>query len=107
MNVLLLVSAMANSIGYSGRGDFLMDGCGRLTRRAERQLAPFAYAGAAIFHPRVFADAPRGPFSLNRTFDEAIAADRLFGLRLEGLWLHVGTPQAIREAESAIARSAA
>jgi MurNAc alpha-1-phosphate uridylyltransferase len=84
-----------------------MDGCGRLTRRAERQLAPFAYAGAAIFHPRVFADAPRGPFSLNRTFDEAIAADRLFGLRLEGLWLHVGTPQAIREAESAIARSAA
>jgi len=107
MDILLLLSAMANSIGYSGRGDFLMDGAGRLTRRAEREVAPFAYAGAAIFHPRAFAAAPQGPFSLNRLFDEAIAAERLFGLRLEGLWLHIGTPQSIREAESAIARSAA
>jgi N-acetyl-alpha-D-muramate 1-phosphate uridylyltransferase len=31
---------------------------------------------------------------------------RLFGLRLEGLWMHVGTPEAIGAAEAAIKASA-
>ena len=107
MDVLLLVTGMANAIGYSGAGDFTMDSVGRLTRRDERRVAPFAYAGAAILHPRIFADCPDGPFSLNAIFDRALERGRLFGLRLDGLWLHVGTPEAIHEAEEAIARSAA
>ena len=55
-------------------------------------MAPFAYAGAAILHPRLFADAPDGAFSLNLLFDEAIAERRLFGVRLDGLWINVETP---------------
>ncbi len=107
MDVLLLLSGMSSAIGYSAKGDFQMDGDGRLIRREEREIAPFAYAGAALFNPEVFANAPRGPFSLNRIFDEAQEKGRLFGSRLDGLWLHVGTPDAIREAEEAIAKSAA
>ncbi len=106
MDGLLLLSPTVGSIGYSGAGDFLMDETGRLTRRAERRIAPFAYAGAAIFHPRFFRDAPTGAFSLNRLFDRALAEGRLYGQRMEGVWLHVGTPQAIVEAERAIAESA-
>ena len=37
-------------IGYSGRGDFMLDKDGRLARRPERTVAPFVYAGAAILH---------------------------------------------------------
>jgi len=107
MDGLLLVAGMANCVGYDGVGDFTMDAVGRLTRRAERRVAPFVYAGAAILSPAAFADAPQGPFSLNRVFDRMLEQGRLFGLRLEGLWLHVGTPEAIREAEEAVARSAA
>ncbi|MEZ5872961.1 MAG: nucleotidyltransferase family protein [Nitratireductor sp.] len=107
MDIMLLVSTMGSAIGYDGRGDFTMDPCGVLTRRDERSVAPFAYAGAAIMKPELFVDAPDGAFSLNRIFDKALERGRLFGLRLEGLWLHVGTPAAIREAEDAIARSAA
>lgn len=107
MDILLLLACMATAVGFGSRGDFLMDGEGRLERRGEGDVAPFAYAGAAIINPRVFNKAPNGPFSLNRQFDEALEHDRLFGLRLEGLWLHVGTPDSIREAEEAIARSAA
>ena len=33
---------------------------GRLTRRAEREVAPFVYAGAAILRPELFEDAPDG-----------------------------------------------
>ena len=35
-------------------------------------------------------------------FDRAAEQGRLFGLRLEGLWMHVGTPDAIALAENAI-----
>lgn len=106
MDGLLLLAPTVGSIGYSGAGDFVMDEVGRLTRRGERRVAPFAYAGAAIFHPRFFRDAPTGAFSLNRLFDRAIEEGRLFGQRMEGIWLHVGTPHAIVEAERAIAESA-
>ena len=38
---------------------------GGLTRRPERTVAPFVYAGAAIFSRRLFDNAPEGAFSLN------------------------------------------
>jgi MurNAc alpha-1-phosphate uridylyltransferase len=84
-----------------------MDPAGRLVRRPEREVVPFVYAGAAILHPRLLADAPAGPFSLNLLFNRAMEAGRLFGVRLDGLWFHVGTPDAIGEAEMTIADSAA
>ncbi|MEP9352705.1 nucleotidyltransferase family protein [Xanthobacter sp. KR7-65] len=105
MDALLLLASAAHSIGYDGMGDFQMDKMGRLTRRAERLVAPFVYAGAAVLAPRLFEGMPDGAFSLNRVFDRAGEADRLFGLRLDGIWMHVGTPDAIALAEEAIQRS--
>ena len=105
MDALLLLAPTTTSIGYSGRGDFRMLPDGRLERRGEREVAPFVYAGAAILTPALFQDAPQGAFSLTRLFDKAQAAGRLFGLRLEGVWMHVGTPEAIRIAEEAIRAS--
>ena len=107
MDALLMLASTVHAVGYSGRGDFRMDPAGRLVRRPEREVAPFAYAGAAILHPRLFAGRKVEPFSLNEAFNEALEAGRLFGMRMDGLWLHVGTPEAIREAEHSIADSAA
>lgn len=107
MDALLLVAATVHAIGYQGRGDFRMDPAGRLTRRAERDVAPFAYSGAAILSPRLFEGRPDGAFSLNRLFDRAMEGGRLFGVRLDGTWLHIGTPGALGEAELTIADSAA
>lgn len=107
MDIILLLSGIHNCVGYPGKGDFTMDPEGRLERRGERELAPFAYSGAAILHPRIFEQAPQDSFSLNLLFDRAIEQGRLFGCNMDGLWLHVGTPQAIFEAETAIAKSAA
>jgi MurNAc alpha-1-phosphate uridylyltransferase len=107
MDALLLLAPSATSIGYAGRGDFAMAPDGRLRPRAEREVMPFVYAGAAIFSPALFKDAPQGPFSLNRLFNQAAEAERLFGLRLDGIWMHVGTPDAIALAERAILQSAA
>jgi MurNAc alpha-1-phosphate uridylyltransferase len=105
MDALLLLAPVADSIGYAGRGDFGMASDGRLTRRGEREIAPFVYAGAALLSPKLFKDAPAGAFSLTALFDRAAAVGRLHGLRLEGVWMHVGTPEAIKQAEAAIAAS--
>ena len=78
---------------------------GRLRRRGEREVAPFVYAGAAILSPALFAGAPMGEFPLTDLFERAALAGRLHGLRLEGLWMHVGSPDAVVSAEAAIRAS--
>jgi MurNAc alpha-1-phosphate uridylyltransferase len=105
-DALLLLAPIAGSIGYGGRGDFNMASDGRLRPRPEREVVPFVYAGAAILSPALFKDAPQGKFSLTTLFMRAAGTGRLSGLRLEGLWMHVGTPEAIGAAEAAIKASA-
>jgi N-acetyl-alpha-D-muramate 1-phosphate uridylyltransferase len=102
-DALLLLAPTTGSIGYSGRGDFAMAPDGRLRRRGEREVVPFVYAGAAILSPTLFTGAPAGAFPLTLLFDRAAERERLFGLRLEGLWMHVGTPEAVAAAEAALA----
>jgi N-acetyl-alpha-D-muramate 1-phosphate uridylyltransferase len=107
MDALLLLAPTANSIGYTGAGDFSMMADGRLQKRAEREIVPFVYAGAALFAPALFAGAPTESFPLTLLFDRAAQAGRLRGLRLEGMWMHIGTPEAVAAAEEAIVASAA
>jgi N-acetyl-alpha-D-muramate 1-phosphate uridylyltransferase len=106
MDMLLLLASTATSTGYDGVGDFAMDPAGVLRRRREREVVPFAYAGVCIVNPLLFSGTPDGPFSLNLLFDKAAAGGRLHGLRLDGAWLHVGTPEAIAAAEDRLAKSA-
>lgn len=102
MDALLLVAATVGAVGFSGPGDFLMDEEGRLARRGERPAAPFAYAGVGIASPALFGEAPAGAFSMNLLWDRALEAGRLFGLRHGGIWMHVGSPDALAAAEAAI-----
>jgi len=107
MDILLLMAPTTTSIGYSGRGDYSMLPNGALRRRREQQVVPFVYAGAAILSPSLFVDAPKGEFSLTKIFDRANEQERLFGLRLDGVWMHVGTPEAVAAAEEAFLESVA
>lgn len=107
MDALLLLAPTVTAVGYDGSGDFQLATDGRLVRRGERTVAPFVYAGCAMMSPALVADPPGLRFSLNHSFDRAIAAGRLYGLRLDGIWIHVGTPHAIADAERAFRASAA
>jgi MurNAc alpha-1-phosphate uridylyltransferase len=100
MDALMLVAPTVTAIGFEGRGDFEMDSLGALKRREEMSLAPFVWTGVQIIHPRLFEGAPKnGRFSINPLWDRAIEKGRLFGQRLDGVWIHVGTPQGLEEAE--------
>jgi len=105
MDALLLLAPTTGSVGYAGRGDFAMAPDGRLRKRGEQEVTPYVYAGAAILSPALFNGAPSGEFSLTALFDRAAETGRLHGLRLEGLWMHVGTPEAVAAAEAAIRTS--
>ena len=103
MDGLLLMASMTTALGYEGAGDFNMDADGRVSRVEEHRLSPFAYPGVQIVHPRLFDGAPAGVFSTNRMWDIAIAKGRLYGIRLDGVWIHVGTPEAVAEADAFLA----
>jgi MurNAc alpha-1-phosphate uridylyltransferase len=98
MDCLLLLAPVGQTVGYDGRGDFFMDGAGELSRRSG-EVAGLVYIGGYLVHPRIFAGAPTGKFSMNLLWDRAIAGGRLHGLAHNGTWFHVGTPDAIGEAE--------
>jgi MurNAc alpha-1-phosphate uridylyltransferase len=102
MDALLLLHPTAYALGYEGQGDFMMNSMGKLRRRGGREVAPFVFTGAQILHPRLFHGTPEGAFSLNLIYDKALEADRLWGLRHDGEWFHVGTPEALEATQEAL-----
>ena len=101
MDGLLLLADMHTAMGYEGAGDFVLTANRRIGRARDHTGGPAcAYPGVQIAHPRLFDDAPEGAFSTNLMWDRAIAKGRLFGTLLDGVWIHVGTPQSREEAEA-------
>lgn len=109
MDALLLLVPMPAIAGAAidDLGDYHMEPDGQARRRGENEVAPFLFGGVQILHPRLFDGAPDGAFSLNLLYDRAQDAGRLYGLRHDGEWFHVGTPRELEEAEIALANGAA
>ena len=102
MDGLLLLVRSAQVEGEVGSGDFLLDPLGRLRRPREREVAPYIFAGVQVLSPALFDGAPAGRFSLNRLYDRAIAAGRLYALVHDGVWFHLSTPPDLERAEAAM-----
>ncbi len=102
MDALLLMQTTTSAVGGHAHGDYLMDGSGKLSRRAEGTVAPFLFTGVQILKPALFDGLKEGAFSLNRVYDRAEKQGRLFGLVHGGQWLHVGTETALKKAEKKI-----
>jgi N-acetyl-alpha-D-muramate 1-phosphate uridylyltransferase len=103
MDILLMLAAHGQATGHGDKSDFNVGPDGRLARYAEGAGTGYIYAGAAILHPRIFDGAEPDAHSLNREFNAAIAAGRLFGMPMHGRWITVGTPEAIAPAEAVVA----
>ncbi len=102
MDALLMLAPCAACTGYDGTGDFDRHGDARLTRRQGDQAA-YVFGGVQILSPTAFAGTPEGAFSLNEIYDRAAARHRLYGEVLDGVWIHVGTPEGARAAENILA----
>ena len=103
MDALLLVVPHSRALNFRGDGDFHMDAIGRLSRRKPGRIAPFIYTGIQLVSHRLLREAPAGPFGTMTLWERAIGEGRLYGANFTGRWFEVGTPEAIRPTEEALA----
>lgn len=105
MTAQLMLADMASAIGYDGAGDYHLANDARLSRKTGQEAA-YIFAGVQILSPSLFDNMPDGAFSLNQVYDTAQAQNRLFGHVMDAVWMHVGTPEGVRQAETALANLA-
>ncbi|MBP9952592.1 MAG: nucleotidyltransferase family protein [Cypionkella sp.] len=98
MDALLLLLPAEKAIGHSGKGDFLWQEQGRLSRANGAE--GLIYLGAQIIRPDLLVTIPEAVFSLNRLWDLMIARGRAYGLIHSGGWCDVGQPSSIAKAEA-------
>lgn len=99
MDEMLLLADTKRCLGFPGAGDFFLEGTGTITRRGDAASAPWAYAGLRILKPQLYDGAPVEPFSANRIWNDLLPKGRVHGVPLDRFWLHVGDPQALKDAE--------
>jgi MurNAc alpha-1-phosphate uridylyltransferase len=85
-----------------GFGDFFLDKLGMPRRRAEREIAPYIYAGVTLATPALFEGFGAANFSMNEVWDRALATGRLRAVVHDGLWYHLSRPEDLEEAEYAL-----
>jgi len=104
MDALLLVQPVEKAVGYDEAGDFFVEADGTVRRRLQAARAPFVFTGVQMIHPRLFAGAPDGPFSMNLLYNRGMGGDgtlpRIRALVHDGAWLHVGDPKGLAAAEA-------
>jgi len=103
-DALLLLSRAAGTPSETRQGDFMWPAGGGLTRRPEREVAPYVYAGVQIISPALLAHAPQAEkFSFNALWDGALAQGRLNAIVHDGVWFHLSTPEDLAQAEAVLA----
>ena len=109
MDALLLLAKVTGAVGYDGNGDFdLLPG--GILKRNKGGGGEYVYSGIMLIKPEIFQNQEIKPFSIFRDFlfkkpeynSEDGQMPRLYGIVHNGKWLHVGTPEAIAQAEEAI-----
>lgn len=88
-NDLLGLLVMVENPRHHAAGDFAIDPHGRLSHEGAR----LTYSGTAVLAPDLVRETGERVFKLRRVFDPAISAGRLQGVRHEGYWYDVGTPE--------------
>ncbi|MEM7521485.1 MAG: nucleotidyltransferase family protein [Pseudomonadota bacterium] len=95
MDALLMCVPPTHAIGHLGKGDFIIEPSGRLTRGTGA-----IYCGVQIIKTELLETINEPAFSLNVIWDQMLLTRRLFGLCYPGKWCDVGRPEGIARAEA-------
>lgn len=104
MDVLLLAQCKATAVGHDKGEDHLFI-TPENTLGWSAADAPYIIAGLGIIHPRIFATAPAGKFSVKVLWLEAMRQGRLFCLPHQGRWFQAGTLADLKRTEELMATS--
>ncbi|THD58457.1 MAG: nucleotidyltransferase family protein [Phenylobacterium sp.] len=101
MDLLLLLVARGNGLGFEGPQGFAMDAEGRLTHSTSAEvLSPFANVGFGILKPQILDGQGDAAFSIVPIWRRLQDEGRLHGLVMDAFWMHVGDPAARDAAEA-------
>lgn len=98
MDGLLMCISRANTVGYTGPGNFVLGPSNRVTRGPG-----LVYGGAQIIKTDRLIEITEPAFSLNVLWDLLIAENSLFAVEYRGKWCDVGHPEGIPLAENLLA----
>jgi len=102
-DIVMLVADPERATGFRKGPDLSL--AGTIVLPAGEAEQPAIYAGRALIRRAVIEAAPAGAYSVYDLFVAAGRAGRLGGVMLDADWLHVGDPEAIIEAQSALTRA--
>lgn len=104
-DVLLLLQDLKDVCGDKGVGDYRVGSNGKIERNAAKTAGyPYMFGGVSIVSRRLFAGEQREKFSLRDLFDLAQSRGRLGFVLNDAEFFHVGTPEALKAAETKIHR---
>ena len=100
MDVCLMLASTTGSLGFHDTGDVFLSADGVVRFKDAGEVAPLVYVCVHICKPAITADGPEGPFSLLPLWKRLATDGRVHGVAPQGLWMHVGDPQAKLAAEA-------
>ena len=105
MAARLMLAGMKRTSGFDGAGDFRMKADGALIPRrvTGEPTAPLNYMGVHIVDPHPIFASQETEFGLFPFWAHWATQGRLHGMLMEGDWMHVGDPEALRVAEARLA----
>lgn len=101
-DIILLLHSMADVFGdnHQGIGDYKINNDNIPERNIDHEDGyPYWFTGVSLLNPCIFRDITKDKFSLTELFDIAQKQKRLGYIINEGILFHVGTPEAVKEAE--------
>ena len=104
-DILLLLQNVDDICGDKS-GDYRVNAQNKPERNAAKQATgfPYMFAGISIVSKKIFADIKEEKFSLRNLFDKAQSQNRLGFVINNAEFFHIGTPQALAEAQAKIKR---
>ena len=100
MDFLLLLDNFKDSIGYHGKGDFSFSNKNNPSTIIRNMNNGLAYTGWQVLNPNAVNQVINNVFSLNYCYDKAIKENLIWGVINTQKWLHIGTIEALNEANT-------
>lgn len=100
MDFLLLLDNFKDSIGYHGKGDFSFSNKNNPSTIIRNMNKGLAYTGWQVLNPNAVNQVINNVFSLNYCYDKAIKENLIWGIINTQKWLHIGTIEALNEANT-------
>ena len=94
MDILKLLSPSQDALGFDEDNIYAIDKNSRIVRNKDN--AQYSFTGIQIVKKSLFEGLKPIKFSIRTIWDKVYQAQKFYGCPYQGQWLHIGTPQAVK-----------